>query len=147
MFELFQGLAHDRIKFRDAKLEQNEFVNELERLKNKPARVDKYKKIKKDVLNNAGKLFEGRQMITDAFKKFKFKYTGTHYDYQVDKFIIEHAQIHINNELFHFKYFKHFKYSEPVDMVKDLLNIKDKDENNDLVNVIKSGLKDLKGRN
>ena len=29
-------------------------------------------------------------------------------------------------------------------MAKKLLNIKDKDENNDLVNVIKSGLKDLK---
>ena len=65
---------------------------------------------------------------------------GRHYDNEVDKFINEHAQIHINNELFQ----KHFKYSEPVDMAKNVLNIKDKDEKNDLVNVIKSGLKELK---
>ena len=79
-------------------------------------------------------------MIINAFKKFKFKHMGTHYDNGVDKFINEGAQTHMNNELFQ----KYFKYSKPVDMAKKLLNIKDKDENNDLVNVIKSGLKDLK---
>ena len=79
-------------------------------------------------------------MIIDAFKKTKFKHMGTQYDNEVDKFINEHAQIRINNELFP----KNFKCSELVDMAKKLLNIKDKDENNDLVNVIKSGLKDLK---
>ena len=42
MFELFQGLAHDCIKFNDAELEQVKFVIELERLKNKTARGDKY---------------------------------------------------------------------------------------------------------
>ena len=68
MFELFQGLAHGRIKLYDAELEQEKFVNELERLKNKPAKGDKYKKNKKDDFNNAGKLFEGRQMIIDVFK-------------------------------------------------------------------------------
>ena len=30
-------------------------------------------------------------MIIVAFKQFKFKYTGTHYDNEVDKFINEHA--------------------------------------------------------
>ena len=32
-FELFQGLAHGRMKFHDAKLEQEKFVIELEKLK------------------------------------------------------------------------------------------------------------------
>ena len=58
MFVLFQGLAHGHIKLYDAKLEQKEFAIGLERLKNKAARRDKHKKNKKDILNNAGKLFE-----------------------------------------------------------------------------------------
>ena len=104
----------------DAELEQKEFAIELERLKKKAARRDKYKKNKKDVLNNAGKLFEGRQMIINVFKKFKFKHMGTHYDNEVDKFINEGAQIHMNNELFQ----KHFKYSKPVDMTKKFIEYK-----------------------
>ena len=79
-------------------------------------------------------------MIIDAFQKSKFQYICTQYDNEVDKFINKHAQTRINNELFQ----KHFKYSEPIDMAKNVMNIRDKDENNDLVNKIKSGLKYLK---
>ena len=46
----------------------------------------------------------------------------------------------IINELFK----KHFKFQRPSDMLKLLYTTKDKTKNNELVNVINSGLKDLK---
>ena len=46
----------------------------------------------------------------------------------------------INYELFK----KHFKFQRPSDMLKDLYKINDKYKNKDLVNLMKSGLSDLK---
>ena len=39
---------------------------------------------------------------------------------------------------------EHFRYRESSDMLRDLYRINDKKKNNDLVNLIKSGLSDLK---
>ena len=39
---------------------------------------------------------------------------------------------------------EHFRHQEPSDMLRDLYRINDKKKNNDLVNLIKSGLSDLK---
>ena len=39
---------------------------------------------------------------------------------------------------------EYFKYQRPSDMLKDLYRINDKKKNSKLVNVIKSGLSDLK---
>ena len=120
MFELFQGLANNHIELHEAESEQENFVHELERLKNKSAMGNKLKKIEKDVLNNANILFQGREIIIDAFKKLKFTYTGTQYNNEIDKLINEDNPIRINNELFQ----KHVKYSEPMDMVKNFLEWK-----------------------
>ena len=46
----------------------------------------------------------------------------------------------INSEIFQ----KYFNYQRPSGMLKDLYRINDKYKNNDSVNVIKSGLSDLK---
>ena len=46
----------------------------------------------------------------------------------------------INSELF----MKHFNFQNPSDMLKNLYQINDKEKKNKLVNVINSGLKDLK---
>ena len=46
----------------------------------------------------------------------------------------------INSEIFN----KYFKFQRPSDMLKDLYRINDKYKNKGLVNVIKSGLSDLK---
>ena len=39
---------------------------------------------------------------------------------------------------------KHFNFQNPSDMLKNLYQINDKEKKNKLVNVINSGLKDLK---
>ena len=46
----------------------------------------------------------------------------------------------INSEIFN----KYFKFQRPSDMLKDLYRINNNYKNKDLVNVIKSGLSDLK---
>ena len=46
----------------------------------------------------------------------------------------------INSEMFQ----EYFKYQKPSDMLKDLYRINDKKKNSKLVDVIKSGLSDLK---
>ena len=46
----------------------------------------------------------------------------------------------INNDLFE----KHFNFSAPTVLTKKLYEIKDKNKNNDFLNVIKHGLRDLK---
>ena len=47
----------------------------------------------------------------------------------------------INNELFR----KNFSFQRPSEILKAVYNANDAKENNDLINVIKSGLSDLKG--
>ena len=46
----------------------------------------------------------------------------------------------INSELFQ----EHFRHQEPSNMLRDLYRINNKKKNNELVNLIKSGLNDLK---
>ena len=53
---------------------------------------------------------------------------------------INKQEAHINKELF----MEHFNFQSQSDMLKNLDQINDKEKNNKLVNVINSGLKDLK---
>ena len=55
---------------------------------------------------------------------------------EFNKYIAE-EEAHINKELF----IKHFNFQRPSDMLKDLYQIKDKENKNKLGNVINSGLK------
>ena len=57
----------------------------------------------------------------------------------LNKWIIDEEE-NINEELFT----KHFKIQSPSEMLKSIYQTNDKEKNNELVNVINSGLKDLK---
>ena len=57
----------------------------------------------------------------------------------LNKRIID-EEIDLNEELFN----KYFKIQRPSDMLKYLNKTNDKEKNNELVNVINSGLEDLK---
>ena len=54
--------------------------------------------------------------------------------------MINKQEVHINNEVFK----KHFNFQRPTNMLKLLYRTNDKEKNIELVNVINSGLKDLK---
>ena len=60
----------------------------------------------------------------------------------LNKWIIDEEE-NINEELLT----KHFKIQNPSEMLKSLYQTNDKEKNNELVNVINSGLKRLKRRN
>ena len=53
---------------------------------------------------------------------------------------VNEKETDINREIFE----RYFSFQRPSDMLKDLYRINDKYKKNDLVNVIKSGLSDLK---
>ena len=54
--------------------------------------------------------------------------------------MINKQEVHINNEVFK----KHFNFQRPTNILKLLYRTNDKEKNIELVNVINSGLKDLK---
>ena len=58
----------------------------------------------------------------------------------MNKWIVNEEE-NLNKELFT----KHFKCQSPSEMFKSIYQTKDKEKNNTMVNLIKSGLKDLKG--
>ena len=72
-------------------------------------------------------------------KKEPLKKSAKDYWIKFDEWANKKERV-INNEIFQ----KLFKYQRPSDMLKDLYKINDKYRNNDLVNVIKGGLSDLK---
>ena len=96
-------------------------------------------------------MFHIREEIIRAFKRVIFRYIdGYKVDEESDeeldknKFFkgIENESKGINYALFE----KHFSVTAPTVLVKTLFKTKDKIKNNDLVNVIKSGLYDLKDK-
>ena len=105
---------------------------------------------KKRVLKSARKLQNARKDITDLFEKAIFPYRGNLFKTkeeqektktdmnEISKYIVE-EETDINEELFE----KYFKIQKPSDMLMYLNKTNDKKENNKLVNMINSGLKDL----
>ena len=91
-----------------------------------------------------------RNDIISFFKKGIFPYKGNVFktkeeeskEERVKKFIkyIENESKIINYDLFK----KHFNFAVPSALVKQLYETKNRKKNNGLVNVIKSGLSDLK---
>ena len=114
--------------------------------------VNKIKtKERNDTLKSEKNLFHIREEIIRAFKRVIFRYIdGYKVDEESDeeldknKFFkgIENESKGINYALFE----KHFSVIAPIVLVKTLFKTKDKIKNNDLVNVIKSGLYDLKDK-
>ena len=109
--------------------------------------IQKKQKRKKE---SARKLQNARKDIIDLFEKGIFPYRGNLFKTkeeqektktdmnEISKYIVE-EETDINEELFE-KYFKIQKFS---DMLMYLNKTNDKEENNKLVNMINSGLKDL----
>ena len=91
-----------------------------------------------------------RKDIIDLFEKGIFPYRGNLFKTkeeqektktdmnEISKYIVE-EETDINEELFE----KYFKIQKPSDMLMYLNKTNDKEENNKLVNMINSGLKDL----
>ena len=105
---------------------------------------------KNRVLKSAKKLSDARDDIIDLFEKGTFPYKGNVFKTKeeeskkerIKKFIkyIEDESKGINYELFK----KYFYASVPTALARKLCKAKDKKENNELVNVIKSELINLK---
>ena len=113
-------------------------------------------KEKNNVLKSARKLLDARKDIIDFFEKGLFPYKGNVFktkekkseeeskEEKVKKFIryIENESKIINYDLLK----KHFNFAVPSALVKQIYERKIRKKNNRLVNVIKSGLSDLKDK-
>ena len=114
-------------------------------------------KEKNNVLESARKLLDARKDIIGFFEKGTFPYKGNVFktkeeeseenklekikdDYKNFFKYIEDESKDISYELFK----KHFKFVSPTVLTKQLYKTKNKNKNNELVNVIKSRLSDLK---
>ena len=113
--------------------------------------IQKKTKEKKRVLESARKLQDARKDVIDLFEKGIFPYRGGVFKIkeeqekaktdmnEISKYIVE-EEIDLNKELFK----KYFNFQRPSDMLMYLNKTNDKDKNNELVNVINSGLKEIK---
>ena len=113
--------------------------------------IQKKTKEKKRVLESASKLQDARKDIIDLFEKGIFPYRGGVFKIkeeqekaktdmnEISKYIVE-EETDLNKELFK----KYFNFQRPSDMLMYLNKTNDKDKNNELVNVINSGLKEIK---
>ena len=119
--------------------------------------VQKKQKSKIEFQNLQKTLSDARDEIIDLFEKRTFPFKGNVFktkeeeseenksekikdDYKIFLKYIEDESKSISYELFK----KYFFSSKPTVLVKKLYETKNKNENNELVNVIKSGLIDLK---
>ena len=114
-------------------------------LKSKKKKKRKKRKEKGDTLYSANKLYSIKNEIINAFKKGFFPYIDgfqeeeTKTDANAFNEHIIKEETDINTELFK----KHFNFQRPSDMLKFLYKV-NTNQNNELVNVINSGLKDSK---
>ena len=137
----------------DAEIRQNKFNLKRDALDNYSPRVPEYIEEKNSLLNNAKNFYEGRVKIIEVFKEkiFPIKSDDQTEQQQTSKkptkddamalneWIIE-DETSINRELFK----KYFLFQTPSALLKDLYKTNDKEKNNRLVSMIRSGLKDLK---
>ena len=125
------------------------------RLKTASPETDKNKDLNPKVSNNAGNLFNGQYYIyQDKYNEEKDGLNTK--DKKLDKKELPKKstkddlsefnewanknETGINLDLFE----KHYNFQRPSDMLKTVYNTNDRKKSNDLVNVIKSGLNDLK---
>ena len=142
------------VSLKEAKISHRDLEKEIEELKYnyKPKNVEEKEKIN-GVLMQANDILEYRDKIIEAFRDCTFssehlkKSANTAYDYMlkdVKKFIqkIESVVKNINLSLFE----DFFESSSPDDYAKKLINVKDPNENKEIVAEIKDGILDLKDR-
>ena len=126
-------------------------------LKNYNPKHDKYVTLKNNFVDNASKFYKAREKIIEEVKNelFPFYYDREYEEqmkyekeeeeetiFNLNKFNewVNKQGTTIDTELFE----KYFNFRRSSDMFKYLYQTNDKEKNNELVNVINSGLKDLK---
>ena len=135
----------------EKQIELKILINKLNKHYN--PRIPKKAKEKNRVLESAKKLSDARDDIIDLFEKGIFPYKDNAFktkeegelkeELDKNKFFnyIENESENMNYELFE----KHFINVVPTALAKKIFETKDKNKNNIFVNVINSGLHDLKG--
>ena len=137
--------CHD-LMLQEARNDQQKLKILINKLNNNynPTNITKIKE-KNDTLKSAKKLFFIREDIINAFKKGNFCYIDgfqeekTKADANAFNEQIIKEETDINTELFK----KDFNFQRPSDMLKSLYKV-NINQNNELVNMINSGLKHLK---
>ena len=151
--ELYRDLYYKKMTINDAETKQNEFSSIVNTLNNYLPKTQKYIEAKNTLLNNVKNFYDGRKKIIEGFEKGIFLFTSNDNEYEqqqtskkpiitdVNAFNewINKEETDINNEIFT----KHFKFQNPSDMAKNLYEINDTEKNNEIVNVIVSGLRDI----
>ena len=137
-FNKFGPLSSFYLKFvnRDigisvAKLNMKEFKDKINRLKKKKAKKQPYKINKKEVLDNSEALYDGLEIIIDAFERRVFEYEGRpviDLDYDSGAYGLT------TKELQMFK--KNFKYDNLNKLWKALMDA-DKEKHDELLNNLK----------
>ena len=156
--ELFRDLYYRNITIDEAESKQEEFNVVLHLLKRYSPKHDKYVTLKNNLVDNASKFYEGREKIIEGFKNEVFPlYYDKEYEEQMEfekeeeeeeKIFnanefnkwVNKQETSMNKELFK----NHFSFQTPSALLKELYKTNNKEKNNKLVNVINSGLKDLK---
>ena len=156
--DLFKDLCFEKMSIDDAEIEQNEFNAKLNDLSRYSPRNPKYLETKNKLLDNAKNFYEGRKKIIEGFNDRifslksddEFNDLARHeiirnenglFDYNKFMKLIKSKENEMNNELVS-KYVFVPKLGNLLKQIKDLKNNPEK--NNMLVNIIKSGLADLK---
>ena len=114
-----------------AKLNMKEFKDKINRLKKKKAKKQPYKINKKEVLDNSEALYDGLEIIIDAFERRVFEYEGRpviDLDYDSGAYGLT------TKELQMFK--KFFKYDNLNKLWKALMDT-DKEKHDELLNNLK----------
>ena len=121
-------------------------------LKNYSPKHDKYVTLKNNLVDNASKFYKGREKIIEGFKNgvFPFYYDRDHEKYvryeeeKEEDELMDMVEIEDGNRKSDHLVSKYFFVPKLKDLLKYFIqNKNDPKKNNQLVNIIKSGLKDL----
>ena len=148
------AIYNGEITLKEAQIFQRNLEKKIEELKYnyKPKNVEEKEEIN-GVLMQANDMLEYRDKIIEAFRDGTFssehlkKSDYAAYDYvlkDVEKFIQKIKSITENINLSLFEDF--FESSSPADYAKELINVKDPNENKEIVAEIKDRISDLKDR-
>ena len=148
------SIYNGQTTLKEAEFRQKDLYDEINELKYnyKPKNVEEKEEIN-GVLMQANDMLEYRDKIIEAFRDGTFssqhlkKSDDATYDYvlkNVEKFIQKIESMAENISLSLFEYF--FESSSPADYAKELINVKDPNENKEIVAEIKSRILDLKDR-
>ena len=153
--ELFRDLYYRTITIDEAESKQDEFNTVLHLLKKYSPKHDKYVTLKNNLVDNASKFYKGREKIIEGFKNgvFPFYYDRDHEEqmkYEEEKEedeLMDMVEIEDGNRKSDHLVSKYFFVPKLKDLLKYFIqNKNDPKKNNQLVNIIKSRLKDLNNK-